>query len=212
MIISGIINKTTLRLLVKPMSLERKIRVDQPERCIRTRGLAAAMRALEDWGPHASLDRVAEIAQCPKASLARVFSSKDELFALALREFDRQAIDALRAEAARAGNGLQGAMAAAAFSARMAMKPEYRGCPLNAAGAHLASYPWAVPVVRAHRLAALDFYAELLLDDFGARESRVRAQAICLISDGVRITASAGTGLDCIEAAMAAFRSLMERR
>ena len=169
------------------------------------------MAALRDIGPQASLERVAEIAGCSKASLARVFSSKEELFLMALGELDRLSMEALRAEAQRAGDGRAGALAAASLASNMAMDANFRGCPLTSAGAHLSSHPWAEPIVRAHKEAAVAFYFQLLLAEMGPEESLTRAHAICIVADGVHIIASAGLGPRCREAALFALRALIER-
>lgn len=168
------------------------------------------MAALRERGPGSSLDRVAELAGCPKASLARVFGSKEALFSLALRELGLRGLEALRAEAVRAGQGRQGALAAASLAPGMAMDSAFRGCPLNVAGAHLSSHPWAEPIVRAHKEAAVAFYRQLLLADMGGDEALTRARAICILSDGVHMAASAGMGHLCREAAVLALRALIE--
>lgn len=189
---------------------DRKNRVEGPERCIRTRGLAAAMSALSDFGPHASLESVAALAGCPKASLARVFSSKEALFLLAFAELDRIAMEALRLASARQGGGRAGALAAARASAAMASRPAFKGCPLNAASASLALCPWAATAVAKHKTNVVAFYAQELAADLEPARALLCAQAIAVILDGAHINASGGFGAGCADAAAEAIRAVIE--
>lgn len=187
----------------------RKPRVENPERCIRTRGLAAGMRALAEFGPHASLDRVAEIAGCPKASLARVFETKEALFIAALEELDRASIASMRELAREAGWGRRGALAAAEASAISASKPGSRGCPINSAGAQIALLPWAQAPVGRHKDNVIALYAEMLSTEICEGKAWVRARAIALIADGAHINAASGH-CPCPEAALLALRSIID--
>lgn len=189
---------------------ERKTRVESPERCIRTRGLRAAMSALCDFGPHASLERVAELAGCPKASLARVFESKEALFLQALLELDRLSMLDLRSTCEKAGGGRAGALAAAEASAAMARHPGFKGCPINAAAANLALCPWASAAVAQHKNNVILFYAGALEIEIGSERAFLCAQAIALIIDGAHINASGGFGPGCAQAASRAIRAVIQ--
>lgn len=171
---------------------ERKPRVENPIRCIRTRGLAAAMRALSEYGPQATLDKVADLAGCPKASLARVFENKEALLLAALRELDARSLSAMREASTLAGSGRQGALAAATLGAQSAYETGSRGCPITAAGAHLGLCPWAEPAVIEHKRHVIDFFILELETEIPRDRATHCAQAIALLSDGIHINAAAG--------------------
>lgn len=186
----------------------RKPRVENPERCIRTRGIKAAMQALLEHGPSASLDSVASIAGCPKASLSRVFESKEALLLAALSALDALTIQQLREAATNAGGGRAGALAAASLFASMG--PESHACPFNAVSANLTEFTWAREAARKHRAGVVLFYAQTLEPDMGPEEAARRAIAIVLVSDGISLQAATGFDEGCAGVALSALRSVIE--
>lgn len=182
--------------------------MESPERCIRTRGIKAASQALAEHGPRASLDKVAALAGCPKASLARVFDTKEALLDAALRALAEQALELLARSCELAGGGRAGAYAAAAAAARAANRPGFPGCPLGAAASSLAELPWAAPAVRDHKARVVAFYAAALLPEMGD-EALPMARAVALVCDGAALNAGAGLGPDFEAAALMALAALL---
>ena len=186
----------------------RKQRVDHPHRCIRTRGLSAAIQALYDIGPQVSLDKISEMAGCPKASLVRVFESKEVLLTEAFSEINRSTILAMRHLAQQAGGGRLGMLALISHYSTQAKDPSFRGCPLNSA-ADPSMFPWATELVGQHKNQMINLYVEILTPDFGDQKSLEYARAIALLADGLLFYAAAGIGSLGADAAIMTLRALL---
>jgi AcrR family transcriptional regulator len=206
-----IINEIILPISFIQIMQNRKPRVEKPIRCIRTRGIAAAMRALAEYGPQATLETVADLAGCPKASLSRVFATKEALLLAALREFDAIILASMRAASALAGRGRRGALAAASFRAQSAYDQGSRGCPITSAGAHLGLCPWAEPAVIEHKLHVINFFVIELETEIPRELAFHCAHAIALLSDGIHINAAAGHRPASLDESIATLRWIIER-
>lgn len=169
------------------------------------------MRALAEYGPQATLEKVADLAGCPKASLARVFENKETLLLAALRELDSQSLAAMRAASALAGSGRRGALAAASIGAESAYEAGSRGCPITAAGAHLGLCPWAEPAVIEHKRHVIEFFIVELETEIPSNRAAHCAQAIALLSDGIHINAAAGFRPGSLAESIETLRWIIER-
>lgn len=187
---------------------QRKDRVEGPERCIRTRGIKAAALALAEHGPWTSLDKVAAFAGCPKASLARVFVSKEALLEAGLRVLALEAFARMKLSCQRAGGGRAGAFAAASACATRTNALNSHICPLNAASSSLADLPWAALAVREHKALVVAFYAQTLFAEMG-EAALPTARAILLVCDGATLNAGAGFDPDFEQAALRALQTLL---
>jgi AcrR family transcriptional regulator len=189
---------------------ERKQRAEGEARCVRARGLKAAIAALEAHGPKATLESVAELARCPKASLARVFGSKESLFEEAFEALGRSALTALRDQCLLGGGGRSGVWASCEAAASRAREPSFRGCPLAAAGASLGLCQWAFSVVERHRCAVIAFYALELEPELGRERALMGAQTLALSMDGLHLACAGGFGPRSADAALRALRASLD--
>lgn len=173
--------------------------------------MSAAMQALANVGPHASLDCIAALARCPKASLARIFSTKEALLLLAFQEIDRLTLLALRQAAQSAGGGRAGALGAARAQISPAAEPGFKGCPMTAACAQIALCSWASGAIIEHKRRELSFYTEILEPDIGSARAAQCAQAIIFMVNGIHINALSGFAQADHGSGLEALRAMIER-
>ncbi|GCD96112.1 TetR/AcrR family transcriptional regulator [Embleya hyalina] len=135
---------------------------EAPRRSARDRLLASADELFYDEGVHTvGIDRVIEHAGVAKASLYRLFGSKEDLVAAYLAARHERNLAELRAAAGRFENPREGVLAVFDTQAKWLRRRAYRGCAFARASAEPSAGAQVQAATDAYRAAIQALFTEL---------------------------------------------------
>lgn len=135
---------------------------EEPKRSARDRLLASADELFYSEGVHTvGIDRVIEHAGVAKASLYRLFGSKEDLVAAYLAARHERNLAELRAAAERWEDPREGILAVFDTQAKWLRRRTYRGCAFARASAEPSAGPQVQAATDAYRAALQALFTEL---------------------------------------------------
>ncbi len=150
-----------------------------------------ALELFQREGFHATgIDRILAAASVAKRTLYHHFRSKDELIIAALRLRDeRFRNDFMKRVEARAGAPAEALLAIFDVLAELQDRKEFRGCAFINACAEYGDRDSPIHSLAAEHKRLILAFVRTLADDAGARDPEGLARQLCILMDGVIVTA-----------------------
>ncbi|MFF6999965.1 TetR/AcrR family transcriptional regulator [Streptomyces sp. NPDC008313] len=159
----------------------------------RERLLASADELFYNEGVHSvGIDRVIEHAGVAKASLYRLFGSKEELIAAYLGARHERTLAELRATAESFPDPRDGMLAVFDVQARRLRRRGYRGCAFARASAERSAGGQVQRATRAYRTAIHGLFEDLALQA-GVRDPGLLAAQLHTLYHGADVVVGSGT-------------------
>ncbi|MFI7347293.1 TetR/AcrR family transcriptional regulator [Streptomyces sp. NPDC049936] len=155
------------------------------------------------------IDRVIEHSGVAKATLYRLFGSKEHLVAAYLAERHARNLAELGKAVERHADPVEALLAVFGTQARWLKRRTYRGCAFARATAEPSAGQAVQQAAEAYRAAVRSLLLRLATDA-GAEDPRVLAAQLHTLYHGAEVLAVGGRGSGPIDAVRAAARSLIE--